>query len=135
MGVETKTIDEGYIPPIQDFSIESDDEDLTDFFLEKDKLLIITMYNIPSGEDDGVSKLKALTDRAAKMGYTVIGLTSSGDEDKMGLISRFNLGFSFYLCDEKVIKTMVRANPGVIVLNKGIVVNKAHWNDFEDVLP
>ncbi|MEM1001533.1 MAG: DoxX family protein, partial [Bacteroidota bacterium] len=67
-------------------------------------------------------------------GYTVIGLTSSGSEDKLNFKKRLNLGFDFYLCDEKVVKTMVRANPGVIVLNKGTVVNKAHWNDFEDLL-
>jgi uncharacterized membrane protein YphA (DoxX/SURF4 family) len=134
VGVETKTIDEGYIPPIQDFSIESDEEDLTTYFLNKEKLMIITMYSIPSGEQQGVLKLKSFTDSAEKMGYTVIGLTSSGIQDKQQLIDQYNLGFNFYLCDEKVIKTMVRANPGVIVLNKGTVIDKAHWNDFEEVL-
>ena len=134
VGVETKTVDEGYIPPIQDFSIESDEEDLTSYFLEQNKLLIITMYSIPSSEEEGVVKLKEFTTRAMKQGYTVIGLTSSGNDDKLRLINRFDLGFEFYLCDEKVIKTMVRANPGVLILNKGTVVNKAHWNDFEDLV-
>jgi uncharacterized membrane protein YphA (DoxX/SURF4 family) len=135
VGVETKTIDEGFIPPIQDFSIESDTEDLTSYFLEKERLLIVTMYSITTAEEAGVVKLKSFTDAAKKKGYTVIGLTSSGSEDKEALIQRYELDFDFYLCDEKVIKTMVRANPGVILLNKGIVVNKAHWNDFESVLP
>jgi hypothetical protein len=133
-GVETKTIDEGYIPPIQDFSIESDEEDLTSYFLEQPNLMIITMYSIPAGEEEGVLKLKSFTDKAKNAGYTVIGLTSSGEQDKQHLTDRYNLGFQFYLCDEKVIKTMVRANPGVIVLDKGTVMDKAHWNDFEQVL-
>ena len=34
ISVETKVIDEGYEPPIYDFSIETADEDLTDHFLE-----------------------------------------------------------------------------------------------------
>ena len=71
VGVETKTIDEGYIPPIQDFSIESDDEDLTTYFLEKDKLLIVAMYNITKGEVEGKNKLKTFTDNAIKKGYWV----------------------------------------------------------------
>tara|TARA_R110002049_G_scaffold304649_1_gene500116 strand:- start:3350 stop:4444 length:1095 start_codon:yes stop_codon:yes gene_type:complete len=133
VGVETKVIDEGYVPPIQDFSIESDDEDLTSYFLEKDKLIIVAMYSIPSSELEGVNKLKAFTDNAKKKGYTVIGLTSSGPQDKVQVKQDHNLNFEFYLCDEKVIKTIVRANPGIVVLHKGTVVNKAHWNDIEDI--
>ena len=133
IGVETKTIDEGYIPPIQDFSIESDDEDLTTYFLEKENLVVIAMYDITKGEFEGVEKLRAFTDEATKKGYTVIGLTSSGSEDKVQIKTDYKLNFDFYLCDEKVIKTIVRANPGIIILKKGTVMNKAHWNDIEDI--
>ena len=133
VGVETKTIDEGYIPPIQDFSIESDDEDLTTYFLEEDKLVIIAMYDITKGESDGVLKLKSFADNAIKKGYTVIGLTSSGSDDKAQIKADYSLNFDFYLCDEKVIKTIVRSNPGVVILSKGTIKNKAHWNDIEDI--
>ncbi|MFC0603936.1 BT_3928 family protein [Winogradskyella pulchriflava] len=133
IGVETKTIDEGYIPPIQDFSIESVDEDLTAQFLEEEKLLIIAMYNINKAEKEGVEKLKTFTDKALKKGYKVIGLTSSGEAEKQQVKTDYKLNFNFYLCDEKVIKTIVRSNPGAVILNKGTVMNKSHWNDIEDI--
>ncbi len=133
VSVETKTIDEGYIPPIQDFSIESDDENLTAQFLEEENLVIIAMYDINKGEDEGVLKIKSFIDNAIEKGYTVIGLTSSGSEDKLQIKADYNLNFDFYLCDEKVIKTIVRSNPGVVILNKGTITNKAHWNDIEDI--
>ena len=133
VGVETKEIDEGYVPPIQDFSITSDDEDLTTYFLEKDKLVLIAMYNIGTSEADGVAKLKAFTDEALQKGYTVIGLTSSYIDLQNEVKQDYNLNFDFYLCDEKVVKTIVRANPGIVILEKGTVVNKAHWNDIEDL--
>ncbi len=133
VGVETKTVDEGYIPPIQDFSIESDDEDLTLQFLEEDKLVIIAMYDITKGEEEGMLQLKSFSDNAISKGYTVIGLTSSGAEAKQQIKADYNLNFDFYLCDEKVVKTIVRANPGIVILNKGTVTQKAHWNDIEDI--
>ncbi len=133
IGVDTETIDEGYIPPIQDFSIESNDEDLTSYFLEKDNLVMVAMYNISKAEADGVAKLKSFTDEAIKKGYTVIGLTSSGEDAEQNLKQEYNLNFDFYLCDEKVVKTIVRSNPGVVLLEKGTVTNKAHWNDIEDI--
>lgn len=128
-----KIIEEGYTPPIQDFSIETVDENLTSYFLEKDKLVFITMYNIATSEAEGLAKLKSFTDEAMKKGYTVIGLTSSGEDAKQKVKQDYNLNFDFYLCDEKVIKTIVRSNPGIVILEKGTIMNKAHWNDIEDI--
>jgi uncharacterized membrane protein YphA (DoxX/SURF4 family) len=133
IGVETETLDEGYIPPIQDFSIESEDEDVTEQMLEEEKLVMIAMYSISKAEEGGVAKLKAFSESAMKKGYTVIGLTSSGPDEKAKVRQQYNLNFDFYLCDEKVIKTIVRSNPGIVVLSKGTITNKAHWNDIEDL--
>ncbi|ARV09095.1 DoxX family protein [Winogradskyella sp. PC-19] len=133
IGVETKEIDAGYIPSIQDFTIESDEEDLTNYFLEKDNLVMVTMYNVYNSEKEGLLKLKNFTDDAIKKGYTVIGLSASGNEAKQQLKADYNLNFETYLCDEKVVKTIVRANPGIFILENGTVVNKVHWNDIEDI--
>jgi uncharacterized membrane protein YphA (DoxX/SURF4 family) len=131
VSVDTKEISAGDEPKILDFSIESPEEDLTSYFLEKDKLLMIVTYNLASSEKDGLAKLKAISDEALKKGYTVIGMTASGDDLKQKIKSEYNLNFDFYLCDEKVLKTIVRANPGLVVLNKGTVTQKVHWNDVD----
>lgn len=133
IGVETKEIQAADLPRIQDFSIESEDEDLTDYFLEKDKLVMIVAYDLKSAEKDGMLKLKSLADEALKKGYTVIGMTTSDEATKQNIKSVYNLDFEFYLCDEKVLKTIVRSNPGVVILNKGTVMQKKHWNDIEDL--
>jgi uncharacterized membrane protein YphA (DoxX/SURF4 family)/peroxiredoxin len=133
IGVETREIQAADLPKIQDFSIESEDEDLTSYFLEKDKLLMIVAYDLKSAEKDGMAKLKSLSDEALKKGYTVIGMTTSDEATKQNIKSVYNLDFEFYLCDEKVLKTIVRSNPGVVILNKGTVMQKKHWNDIEDL--
>lgn len=133
VSVDYKMIDEGYIPPIQDFSIESDEEDLTQQFLQEDNLILITMYSIENAEKEGLQKLKQFSDDAIEKGYKVIGLTSSGSDAKVYLKEEYNLNFDSYLCDEKAIKTIVRSNPGVVKLKKGTVVDKVHWNDIEDL--
>lgn len=133
IGVETKVVVEGDVPKIQDFSIESSDEDLTQQFLEEDKLVMIVSYSLEKAEADGMKKLKALANEAKNKGYKVIGLTASGDKKKQEVKRAYGLDFEFYLCDEKVLKTIVRANPGVIVLEKGTVTQKAHWNDLDDL--
>mgnify|MGYP005859537331 CR=1 FL=1 len=133
LSVEYKTIEEGYVPPIQDFSIESDDENLTEEFLAEPKLVMVIMYDLKKAEWKGVEKLKAMSDKASKKGYKVIGLTSSGGDAKAKFKAAHNFNFDFYLCDEKVLETIVRANPGIVVLNKGTVTQKVHWNDIEEL--
>ena len=102
IGVETRIIEEGYQPPILDFSIESDNENLTETYLAKDRLLIIVSYDLNNANNNGLKKLKEFTDDAINKGYTVIGLSASGMIDKNRIKSNYGFNFEFYLCDEKV---------------------------------
>ncbi|TNJ45656.1 DoxX family membrane protein [Tamlana fucoidanivorans] len=131
VSVDTKVIEEGYTPPVVDFSIEFDDEDLTEYFLSQEHVILVISYNLDKIEKNGALKLKNLQDDALKMGYSIIGLTASGAEAKQRINEAYNLDFSWYLCDEKALKTVVRSNPGVLVLDKGTVKQKVHWNDIE----
>ena len=131
--VETKVIQEGYTPPVVDFSIESADEDLTTHFLEQENLILVVSYSLESIEQQGALKLKALQDKARKNNYQIIGLTASGEDAKKRINEAYNIDFNWYLCDEKALKTVVRSNPGVLELDKGLVQQKVHWNDIEDL--
>jgi peroxiredoxin len=133
VSVETEVIDEGYQPSILDFSIESEDEDLTDVFLAEDKLIMIVSYNLDTAEKEGLQKLKSLSQKAQSKGYTVIGLSASGKNAIANINKTYDLGFEFYLCDEKALKTVVRSNPGVLELNQGTVQQKVHWNDIDNL--
>jgi uncharacterized membrane protein YphA (DoxX/SURF4 family)/peroxiredoxin len=128
IGVETIIIQEADTPKIQDFTIESQDEDLTERFLELEKLVMIVAYSLENADANGMQALKSMADEAQEKGYTVIGVTASGYDKKKEVIEAYNLDFDFYLCDEKVLKTIVRSNPGILVLEKGTVTQKVHWN-------
>ncbi|WP_111308358.1 BT_3928 family protein [Confluentibacter sediminis] len=131
--VETTIIEEADIPKIQDFSIESDDEDLTDYFLSEDKLIMVVSYSLEHIDRNCLTELKKVTDEAIRKGYTVIGLTASGEDAKKSIKETYKLDFDFYLCDEKALKTVVRSNPGIVKLSKGTVIQKLHYNDMDDL--
>ncbi|WP_303315906.1 BT_3928 family protein [Flavivirga abyssicola] len=133
VSVDTKVIQEGYQPPIYDFSIESEDENLTDQFLEEENLIVIVSYSLEKIEQVGAMKLKRLSEEATKNGYKVIGLTASGEEAKQRIKEAYGIDFEFYLCDEKALKTVVRSNPGVLEIDKGTIKQKVHWNDIDDL--
>ncbi|WP_034259142.1 BT_3928 family protein [Aequorivita capsosiphonis] len=126
---ETKMIQEGYAPPIHDFTIERDGEDYTTQFLNEENLVVIIAYSLGNTEKDGYRSVKKVTDEALKNGYNVIGLSASSQEMTDKLTEEYKLNFKFYFCDETTLKTIVRSNPGILELDRGTIKQKLHWTD------
>lgn len=133
VSVETKLIQEGYVPPIHDFSMEREGEDHTEALLQEDKLLVIIAYSLRRSEAKGLEKMAEVAERAKESGYKVIGLSASGDDLKQQVKEEYNLDFDFYFTDETALKTIIRSNPGIVKLHKGTILQKLHWNDAEDL--
>tara|TARA_R110002051_G_scaffold72030_4_gene130199 strand:- start:1065 stop:2777 length:1713 start_codon:yes stop_codon:yes gene_type:complete len=131
--VDTEVVSQGYVPPIHDFTIERDGEDYAEEFLSAPNVIVVIAYDLNKTEWNGWPVIKKLTNEAIKKGYTVIGLTSSGEAEVNDLLEKQNLNFEFYFTDATVLKTIVRSNPGILKLNKGTILQKKHWNDAEEI--
>ena len=130
---EVVQISIGYEPPVHDFTIERNNQDYTTTFLEKENLIVIVAYNLRNTEREGYYNVRSITQEALRKGYTVIGLSSSSQEDTDAFVQKFELPFKFYFTDETVLKTIIRANPGIVKMNKGTILQKLHYNDAKDL--
>lgn len=131
--VETTEIQKGYEPPVHDFTIEQNGEDLASSLLQEPKLVMVIGYDLRKTNIDEYSEIKKATDIAIKKGYKVIGMSASNSEQTSKLIKDHKLGFEFYFTDETTLKTIVRSNPGVLVLEKGTIKQKVHYNDLDEL--
>ncbi|MGM0635296.1 MAG: BT_3928 family protein [Bacteroidota bacterium] len=131
IGVETVKISDGYEAPIHDFSLQKGDEDFTKSLLNEEKLIIISAYNLSKSEENGWEKISELVQQAKNKSYKVIGLSASSDEAVNELKNKHQLDIDFYFADETAIKTIVRSNPGIVVLEDGVIKQKWHWNDTD----
>lgn len=133
VGVETNLVREGDKPAINDFLIEKDGENVTEEVLGQEKLLLLIAYNLRMTEIESLPKIKSLTNEAKEKGYRVLALTSSGDNEIEQFRKKHNLDIEFYRADETLLKTIVRANPGIVVLDRGTILQKKHWFDAEEI--
>ncbi|MEP5830097.1 MAG: BT_3928 family protein [Maribacter dokdonensis] len=132
--VETEEIQAGYEPPVHDFTIEQNGEDFAASLLQEPKLVMVIAYDLRKSNLEVFKEIKAVTDKALKAGFKVIGMSASGPDQTDALKKENNLAFDFYFTDETTLKTIVRSNPGVLVLEKGTIVQKLHYNDLENLI-
>ncbi|MEO4004683.1 MULTISPECIES: BT_3928 family protein [unclassified Flavobacterium] len=131
---DDKLISKGYEPPIHDFSIEKDGESYTEAMLNEPKLIILVSYDLNKANTKGLQKAEEFYKKATAKGYKVIGMTASNEEVIQKVKADNKLTFDYYFCDGTTLKTIERANPSIVVLEKGTIVQKAHWNDIDDVV-
>ncbi len=131
--VETRNIQEGYEPPIHDFSMERDGADYTERFLNEENLIVVIAYSLSNSEMEGFIPVREVTDKALANGYRVIGLSADNKERTEALTEEYNLNFDFYFCDMTTLKTIVRSNPGILEMDRGTIKQKLHWNDLDEL--
>ncbi|MDT7827702.1 DoxX family membrane protein [Pricia sp. S334] len=131
--VETTEVQKGYEPPIHDFTIEQQGEDFAASLLQEPKLVMVIAYDLAKTNEDAYDGIKKVTDAALEEGYKVIGMSASDEQRTSGLVEDYNLDFEFYFTDETTLKTIVRSNPGVLVLEKGTIRQKVHYNDLDQL--
>jgi len=130
---KTRTLTEGYVPPIHDFTMENGGEDLTELLMQKEKLMLVVSYNLKLTSEKGMSSVKEISERAMEKGYTVYCFSASTQEDYDKVKEKFDLDFDLLFCDETTLKTIVRSNPGILILDKGTVKGKWSWRQMENI--
>lgn len=123
-------IKKGFQPPIHDFSITSiTGEDLTQKVLTNPGFTVLMISKKLSGA--GSSHLSdgfELGNFCIKNGIDFYILTASGTDEAKG----YNNGLNFCSADETTLKTMIRANPGYILLRNGTVIEKWSWANLPE---
>lgn len=121
-------------PLIHDFYLESTDGiDMTETILELDKVMLIISYNLENGDDNGFASLGSLIASAEDSGYSSYMLSASMYEEYEVIQELYKFQVPMLFCDETALKTVIRANPGIVTLQNGTVTGKWSWTDISKV--
>ncbi len=130
--MESNLIQEGYEPPIHDFRIETPDgENIIDFFTyDENYVFMLVAYDLHKSSTKSQDEINTLADWAMQQGYSFICLTSTLPDESMAFAQANGTPYEFFNCDEITLKTMIRSNPGLIVIKDGTILGKWHYNDI-----
>lgn len=135
--VESKTLQKeaGYEPPIHDFSItlQEDGTDVTDEVLDDGNytFLLVAPY-LAQADDSSMDLINEIYDYCVEYGYRFFCVTASSDEDIAEWQENTGAEYPFARMDDVTLKTIVRSHPGLVLLQRGVVLNKWSTDNLPD---
>lgn len=135
--VEARTVlkEKGYEPPIHDFSLIelSTGEDITDSVLAyKGYTFLLVAHRIEEADDGNIDLINEIYDYSVEHGYEFYALTSSSEEAIEEWCDQTGAEYPFCQVDDITLKTIIRSNPGLLLLKDGIILNKWADNQIPD---
>ena len=138
--IDSKTVEteKGFVPPIHDFSIidNASGEDITDQVLSNPGYtFLLVSPHLEQADDSNFGDIDQIVEYAAEHGYPFYCLTASTEEHIERWIELTGAEYPFCTTDETTLKTIIRSNPGLLLLKKGTVVAKWSHNRLPHIDP
>lgn len=142
--IDSKTVQtkKGYQPAIHDFSItmaksqENDGEDITEEIVgDKGYTLMLVSPHLEQADDIHFDEINRIYDYATEHDYRFICLTASTGKGISHWRDRTGAEYQFANCDETTLKTIIRSNPGMVLMHDGRIEGKWSHNALPIVTP
>lgn len=131
VGTDLRTAYENHDMTFTDFCIMNDDmDDVTmDILSDSSYTFLVISSHLEDASESDLDLIDDIFDYCNNRGYNIIGLTASGTETIRQWTENAGADLHFLFCDEIPLQTIVRSNPGLVLLKNGVIVNKwSHAN-------
>ncbi|MFC6103037.1 BT_3928 family protein [Olivibacter domesticus] len=130
---ESRLVKAGYNAPIKDLHItDAQGVEQTKEIIENPYFnLIFVAYDLNSTNITALEKLNNIAKQATEeYNIRVVLLTASAAQTVEEINNQMTLYAEVFYTDAVPLKSMVRANPGILLLKNGTVINKWHYHTF-----
>ena len=132
--IDSKTVQtaEGYVPPIHDFSILTNEgEDITEEVLShQGYTFLLISPHLENADDSQLDLINQMYEYSKEQGYPFYCLTASTDKAISRWQEMTGADYPFCSTDEITLKTIIRSNPGLVLLKQGTVLHKWSHNNL-----
>lgn len=134
--IDSKTVQTraGYVPPIHDFAIQrAEGDDITEEVLSrKGYLFLLVSPHLGAADDTNFGDIDQLYEYARQEGVPFYCLTASTEKEISHWENITGAEYPFYMTDETTLKTVIRSNPGLLLLHDGTIIRKWSHNQLPE---
>ncbi|MDL2262232.1 DoxX family protein [Bacteroidales bacterium OttesenSCG-928-I21] len=108
-------------------------EDITPYILEQENyVFLLISTHVEDASTKNMEHINNIADFCKSKGYGFYCLTSSNEEKIREFANDQNTNFNYFNTDPITLKTIIRSNPGLLLLKKGTILNKWSYNDLPE---
>jgi hypothetical protein len=130
---DKRVIEEAIEPPVKDIKFEDPNtgSGVADSVMNHiGYAFILIAPDIQKTETKNMDRINKIATSSLQNKHIFIGASaSSSDQTEEFRHANQNM-FTYYINDEKALKTIIRSNPGLVLIKDGVVINKWHGNDI-----
>ncbi|MFN0032661.1 MAG: DoxX family protein [Flavobacteriales bacterium] len=128
-----KQVSEGYESKIKDFDPTTQEgESMKEALMTEPRMFWFVSKNLATAEEEYMAAISAFSKAAQADGARFYGLSPSSGEEVEQYRFQHQLPFDFLIADGIELKIIIRANPGIVYIENGVVVNMWADNDLPD---
>jgi len=123
-------------PPIHDFVIFTQDgQVVTDLVLDNSGInYLLVIASLEKANLKYFNEVNRIYESAITKGYGFYAVTSSLPEEYEHFREQTKASYPIYMMDGTTLKTMIRSNPGLLLLENGTIRGKWHFRSFDKAL-
>lgn len=128
----TELVQQGYVPPIASFDLYNETGDnLSEEILSNDKpIFLLILSKVEKASDERIDEINNVYDYTLDKNINFYAVTGSSDNEIEIWSDRTGAEYRFLTADETFLKTIIRSNPGLILLQNGTILKKWHYKDI-----
>jgi uncharacterized membrane protein YphA (DoxX/SURF4 family) len=128
---KTKLLKQGYVPPVAAFNLYDGDEDIAGRILDNPEgVFLLIAPQLEKADDEHVDKINSVYDYTSEKKLAFYAVTASPQEAITRWSDYTGAEYPFLQADDVLLKTIIRSNPGLLLLKGGTILAKWHYHDI-----
>ncbi|MDR2919490.1 MAG: DoxX family protein [Tannerella sp.] len=130
--VDAKMIRQGFIPVISSFELyDKEHNNIADAILDDPRVLFLLISpKLEDASDKHIDVINDAFDYAQENKLPFYAVTASSEDEIAQWKKNTGADYFFLTADDVLLKTIIRSNPGLVLLKKGTILAKWHHNDI-----
>lgn len=135
--IDSHTIEtqKGYVPPIHDFSLTlKDGTEITNDIVDgRGYTFLLIAPHLENADESRTDLINELAEYCSDHHYAFYGVSASGPRAVAQWQDMTGADYPFCTADETTLKTIIRSNPGLVLVKNGVVAGKWSHNNLPEL--
>ena len=130
--IDARLVKPGFVPIVSSFDLynETGDNLAESLFADPNPVLLLIAPHIEQASEAHIAQIEEVMEYARAHSLTLYGVTASAEAKSREWVAHTGLDIPFLTADDVLLKTIIRSNPGLVLMKQGTILGKWHHNDI-----